>query len=193
MLDKHRCCISNHKTATKEASINIVLSTMHHLTMRNVKGIMRGEQDYHHTQELPKANCTSRMNISIFLSQCSFTCFHRVAHTSEPRQMQLTLLTLDKCQWKYNFCHMVWICCNSVMLFNLYTSVASVHPGKGILICYFPECFFPFFPMKVIFQFFGKFFLIQCAVLRQRFHMCTDCKVLWDKFVICVFGLYKIK
>jgi len=30
-------------------------------------------------------------------------------------------------------------------------SIAPVHPGRGILLCYSPEGFFPFFPVKGLF------------------------------------------
>jgi len=44
------------------------------------------------------------------------------------------------------------------------TSIASVHPGRGILLC----CsFLPLFPCKSFFSIFWEFFLIRCEVLGQ--------------------------
>jgi len=49
-----------------------------------------------------------------------------------------------------------------------------------------------FFLWKGFFYFLGEFFLIRCEFLGQGCCMCTDCKALWGKFVICDIGLYKI-
>jgi len=43
-----------------------------------------------------------------------------------------------------------------------------------------------------LFFIFGEFFLIRCEVKGQGCRMCTDCKALWGKCVICDIGLYKI-
>jgi len=41
----------------------------------------------------------------------------------------------------------------SVMIPSVHmASIASVHPGRGILLCCSPEGFFPFFPVKGFFS-----------------------------------------
>ena len=48
-------------------------------------------------------------------------------------------------------CHIHVMClCNFVNAVHSVhmTSIASVHPGRGILLCCSPEGFFPFFPVK---------------------------------------------
>jgi len=51
--------------------------------------------------------------------------------------------------------------------------------------------FFLFFPPERFFSISWEFFLIRCEVLGQECRMCTDCKALWGKFIICDFGLYQ--
>jgi len=75
--------------------------------------------------------------------------------------------------------------CSSVHM----TSVASVHPGRGILLCCSPEGFFPFLPVKVFCSISWELFLIRCEVLGQGCRMRTDCKALRQ---ICDLGLYKV-
>jgi len=53
-----------------------------------------------------------------------------------------------------------------------------------------PRSFFLFSLWKGYFCW--EFFLIRCEVLGPACRMCTDCKALWGKFVICDIGLYKI-
>jgi len=77
----------------------------------------------------------------------------------------------------HTYCHIHWVC--------VHMTIASVHPGRGILLCCSPEGFFTFFPVKDL-------FLIRCEVKGQGCHMCTDSKALWGKFETCNFGLYKI-
>jgi len=59
----------------------------------------------------------------------------------------------------HTFCHTRWMCCNSVMLSSGHmTSIASVHPGRGILLCCSPEGFSSLFsPWKGFFYFLGVF------------------------------------
>jgi len=47
--------------------------------------------------------------------------------------------------------------------------------------------FFPlfYFPRESFFSISWEFFLIRCEVLGHGCRMCTDCKALWGKFVIC--------
>jgi len=91
-------------------------------------------------------------------------------------------------------CHIHSVCCNSVMIPSVHmTHIASVHPGRGILLCCSPEGFFPFFFRHFLFLlFFGEFLLTRCEVLGQGWRMCTDCKALWGKFVICDIELHEI-
>jgi len=63
---------------------------------------------------------------------------------------------------------------------------------KGILLCCSPEGFFTFFPVKGFISIFWWFFLIRCEVKGQGCFMCTDCRALWGRFLICDVGLYKI-
>jgi len=71
------------------------------------------------------------------------------------------------------------LCCtNSLRTHDVYCI------WRGILLCCSPEGFFPFFPVKGCFPFFGEFFLIRCEVLGQGCCMCTDCKAIWGTFVI---------
>jgi len=49
-----------------------------------------------------------------------------------------------------------------------------------------------FVPPERFFYIFWEFFLIRCKVKGQGCRMCTDCKALWGKFVICDFRLMKI-
>jgi len=72
------------------------------------------------------------------------------------------------------------------------SSIASVHPGRGILLCCSPQGFFLFFLWKVYFSFLGVFPDPMCEVKGQGCRMCTDCKAHWGKFVICNIRLYKI-
>jgi len=90
----------------------------------------------------------------------------------------------------HTICHANWMCCNSVMLTSVHmTSVASVHPGRGILLC----CsVFNFFLRERVFSISWELFLIRCEDLGQGCRMCTDCNALWGKFVICDIGRYKI-
>jgi len=90
-------------------------------------------------------------------------------------------------------CHIHWMGCYSVMLPSVHmASIASVHPGRRILLCCSPEGFFPFFPRESFFSISWEFFLIRCEVLGQGCHMCKDCKALWGKFVFCDNGLKKM-
>jgi len=58
----------------------------------------------------------------------------------------------------HTLCYIHWVCCYSVMIPSVHmTSIASVHPGTGILLCCSPEGFFPFFPVKGFFLFLGSF------------------------------------
>jgi len=80
---------------------------------------------------------------------------------------------------------------NSVMLpFGHMTSLASLHPGEGSSSVLFWR-FLPFFSSNV-FSFSWEFFLIPRKVKGQGCDMCTDCKALWGKFVICDIELYEI-
>jgi len=82
-----------------------------------------------------------------------------------------------KSHHQQNIKHLNKVCVPSVHM----TSIASVNLGRGILLYWSPEGFFAFFPVKGFFE-----------VLGQGCRMCTDCKALWGKFLICDVGLYKI-
>jgi len=62
---------------------------------------------------------------------------------------------------------------------------------RGILLCCSPEGFFTVIPVKGCFLFLGTF---SWSDVRSKVRdvMCTDCKALWGKFVICDIGRYKI-
>jgi len=85
----------------------------------------------------------------------------------------------------HTLCHTHWLCCYCVLIcvqwFLLYTWHLLFCPSwRGILLCCSPEGFFTFFPMK------GCLGVFPDPMWGQRSGMsiCTDCKALWDKFVI---------
>jgi len=93
----------------------------------------------------------------------------------------------------HTLCHIHWMCCNSVMIpsVNMASIVLSLLERDPPL--FSPEGFFPLFSLWTFFFFISwEFFLLRCEVLGQRCCMCTDCKALWGKFVICENRLYKI-
>jgi len=65
------------------------------------------------------------------------------------------------------------------------TSIASVHPGEG-------SSSVTLFSLWKGFFYFGGVVPDPMWGQRSGMSMCTDCKALWGKFVICDFGLYKI-
>jgi len=72
------------------------------------------------------------------------------------------------------------------------TSIASAHPGEGSSSVAVLKVSSPYFPCESFFSISWEFLLIWCEVKGQGCRMCTDCKALWGKFVICDVGLYKI-
>jgi len=69
----------------------------------------------------------------------------------------------------HTLCHHInWMGCNSVMLPSVHmASIASVHPGRGIILCCSSEGFFPFFPCESFFSISWELLLIRCEVLGQ--------------------------
>jgi len=82
------------------------------------------------------------------------------------------------------YCHIHWMClCNSAMLFRTYSILLlSILKVSSVFSLH----------VKGFFSISWEFFLIRCKILGQGCRMCTDCKALWGKFVICDIMLYKI-
>jgi len=90
----------------------------------------------------------------------------------------------------HTLCHIHWMCFNSNLSFCTYgISYGITCPSwRGILLCCSPDGCFSFSPMKGCLGVFPDLMWGPGTGMS----MCTDCKALWGKFVICENGLYKI-